>query len=132
MPVTRLDLLSDALSNIWNHEVIGHREVVIKPASKLIGAVLRVMQKTGYIGEFEFIDDSRTGIFKVQLLGRISKCRVVKPRYPVKKDAFDSWEKRYLPSRGFGLLIVSTPQGVLSHQEAKTKSLGGRLLAYVY
>jgi small subunit ribosomal protein S8 len=130
--VTRLDLLSDALSNIWNHEIIGHREVVIKPASKLIGAVLRVMQKTGYIGEFEFIDDSRTGIFKVQLLGRISKCRVVKPRYPVKNDAYDNWERRYLPSRGFGLLIVSTPQGVVSHQEAKTKGLGGRLLAYVY
>ena len=55
--------MSDALSNIWNHEIIGHREVVIKPASKLIGAVLRVMQKTGYIGEFEFIDDSKTGIF---------------------------------------------------------------------
>jgi small subunit ribosomal protein S8 len=130
--VTRLDLLSDALSNIWNHEIIGHREVVIKPASKLIGAVLRVMQKTGYIGEFEFIDDSRTGIFKVQLLGRISKCRVVKPRYPVGNDAYDNWEKRYLPSRGFGLLIVSTPQGVVSHQEAKSKGLGGRLLAYVY
>jgi small subunit ribosomal protein S8 len=130
--VTRLDLLSDALSNIWNHEIIGHREVVIKPASKLIGAVLRVMQKTGYIGEFEFIDDSRTGIFKVQLLGRISKCRVVKPRYPVKNGFYENWEKRYLPSRNFGLLIVSTPSGVLSHQEAKSKGLGGRLLAYVY
>jgi small subunit ribosomal protein S8 len=130
--VTRLDLLSDALSNIWNHEIIGHREVVIKPASKLIGAVLRVMQKTGYIGEFEFIDDSRTGIFKIQLLGRISKCRVVKPRYPVKNGSYENWEKRYLPSRGFGLLIVSTPEGVISHQEAKSKGLGGRLLAFVY
>jgi small subunit ribosomal protein S8 len=130
--VTRLDLLSDALSNIWNHEIIGHREVVLKPASKLIGAVLRVMQKTGYIGEFEFIDDSRTGIFKVQLLGRISKCRVIKPRFPVGKDAYETWEKRYLPSRDFGLLIVSTPQGVLSHQEARSKGLGGRLLAFVY
>jgi small subunit ribosomal protein S8 len=130
--VTRLDLLSDALSNIWNHEIIGHREVVIKPASKLIGAVLRVMQKTGYIGEFEFIDDSRTGIFKVQLLGRISKCRVIKPRFPVGKTAYETWEKRYLPSREFGLLIVSTPEGVLSHQEARSKGLGGRLLAFVY
>lgn len=125
-------MLSDALSNIWNHEIIGHREVVLKPASKLIGAVLRVMQKTGYIGEFEFIDDSRTGIFKVQLLGRISKCRVIKPRFPVGKDAYENWEKRYLPSRDFGLLIVSTPQGVLSHQEARSKGLGGRLLAFVY
>lgn len=124
--------MSDALSNIWNHEIIGHREVVIKPASKLIGAVLRVMQKTGYIGEFEFIDDSKTGIFKVQLLGRISKCRVVKPRFPVGKNDYATWEKRYLPSREFGLLIVSTPQGVLSHQEAESKGLGGRLLAFVY
>jgi small subunit ribosomal protein S8 len=130
--VTRLDLLSDALSNIWNHEIIGHREVVIKPASKLIGSVLRVMQRTGYIGEFEFIDDAKTGIFKVQLLGRITKCRVVKPRFPVKKGDYEAWEKRYLPSREFGLLIVTTPQGVMSHQEAKTKGLGGRLLGVVY
>nr|MDO8134999.1 30S ribosomal protein S8 [Candidatus Njordarchaeum guaymaensis] len=130
--MTRLDLLADAVSNIWNHEIIGHREVVIKPASKLIGAVLRVMQKTGYIGEFEFIDDSRTGIFKIQLLGRISECRVVKPRFPVKKDEYEIWEKKYLPSRDFGLLIVTTPEGVMSHQEARSKGLGGRLLAFVY
>ena len=130
--MTRLDLLSDALSNIWNHEIIGHREVVIKPASKLIGAVLRVMQKTGYIGEFEFIDDGRSGKFKVQLLGRVNKCGAIKPRYSVSADGFENWEKTFLPARDVGILVVSTSVGVVSHREAKEKKRGGRLLAYVY
>ncbi|MEM2568018.1 MAG: 30S ribosomal protein S8, partial [Candidatus Bathyarchaeia archaeon] len=38
----------------------------------------------------------------------------------------------FLPSREVGLLIISTPRGVLSHKEAKEKGIGGRLLAYVY
>ncbi|RLE82719.1 MAG: 30S ribosomal protein S8, partial [Thermoprotei archaeon] len=31
-----------------------------------------------------------------------------------------------------GILIVSTPQGVMSHKDAKNRGLGGVLLAYVY
>ena len=90
------------------------------------------MQKHGYIGEFEYIDDGRSGKFRVQLLGRINKCRAIKPRFPVKVREFEEWEKRFLPSRDIGILIVSTPQGVMSHREAKAKGIGGRLLAFVY
>jgi len=90
------------------------------------------MQKNGYVGEFEFIDDGRAGKFKVQLLGRINKCGVIKPRYSMKKTGIEFWEKRYLPSREVGVLVVSTPLGILSHKEAKEQRTGGRLLAYVY
>ena len=126
------DPLAAALSTIMNNELRNKKECVISPASKLIGHVLRVLQKNGYIGEFEFIDDGRSGKFKVQLFGRINKCGVIKPRYPVKVDSYEMWEKRYLPSRDIGLLIVSTPLGVLTHKEAKSLHTGGRLLAYVY
>jgi len=93
---------------------------------------LRVMQLNGYIGEFEFIDDGRSGKFKVQLLGRINKCGAIRPRFPVKVDEIEEWEKKFLPSRDVGLLIISTSRGVLSHKEAKEKGIGGRLLAYIY
>jgi len=97
-----------------------------------MGQVLRVMQKNGYIGEFEFIDDGRAGKYRIQLLGRVNRCGVIKPRYAVRVPELEEWEERYLPSRDVGVLIMSTPSGVLSHVEAKASKTGGRLLAYVY
>jgi len=44
----------------------------------------------------------------------------------------ENWEERYLPSREVGVLIVSTPRGVISHSDARMGKVGGRLLAYVY
>lgn len=127
-----MDTLSNGLVTIMNNELRNKRECVISPASKLLGKVLRVMQLNGYLGEFEFIDDGRSGKFKVQLLGRINKCGAVKPRFPVKADEIEDWEKKFLPSREVGLLIISTPKGLLSHKEAKEKGIGGRLIAFVY
>jgi len=127
-----MDPLANGLTTIMNNEIRNKRECVISPASKLLGMVLRVMQLNGYIGEFELIDDGRSGKFRVQLLGRINKCGVIKPRYPTKLDEFEEWEKRFLPSKDVGILIISTPYGVMSHKEAKKKRTGGRLLAFVY
>jgi small subunit ribosomal protein S8 len=127
-----MDTLANGLTTIMNNEIRNKKECLITPASKLLGKVLRIMQLNGYIGEFEFIDDGRSGKFKVQLLGRINKCGAIKPRYPIKADEFETWEKRFLPARDIGILIVSTPQGVMSHREAQQRRLGGRLLAFVY
>lgn len=130
--LTMMDTLSNGLTTIMNNTMRNKRECVISPASKLLGQVLRVMQLSGYVGEFEFIDDGRSGKFRVQLLGRINKCGAVKPRYPVKINEIETWEKRFLPSRDVGVLVVSTPQGIISHREAEAKKVGGRLLAFVY
>lgn len=127
-----IDPLSDALSVIKNAEAIGKAECTIRPASKLIGNVLKIMKERGYIAEFEFIDDGKAGIFKIKLQGRINECGVVKPRFAVSKDEFEKWEKRYLPARDFGLLVITTPEGIMSHQEARERGIGGRLLAYIY
>nr|Q977V0.1 RecName: Full=Small ribosomal subunit protein uS8; AltName: Full=30S ribosomal protein S8 [Methanotorris igneus]AAK92536.1 ribosomal protein S8 [Methanotorris igneus] len=127
-----MDPLANALNHLTNCERVGKKVFYIKPASKLIGRVLKVMQDHGYIGEFEFIEDGRAGIFKVELIGKINKCGAIKPRYAVKKHEFEKFEKRYLPARDFGLLIVSTSQGIMTHYEAKEKGIGGRLISYVY
>jgi len=130
--MTLVDPLSNALNTIYNNERRHKRECIVRPASKLMGQVLRVMQKNGYIGEFEFIDDGRAGKYRIQLLGRVNKCGVIKPRYAMKITDVEGWEERYLPSRDVGVLIVSTPKGVLSHADARTERTGGRLLAYVF
>ena len=130
--MTLMDTVANGLTSIINNEMRNKQECVISPASKLLGRVLRVIQLSGYIGEFEFIDDGRSGKFKVQLLGRINKCGAIKPRFSVGIAQFETWEKRFLPSRDIGVLVVSTSQGVVSHKKAKKKKIGGRLLAFIY
>jgi len=127
-----MDTLTNGLITIKNNELRNKRECIISPASKLLGQVLRIMQLNGYLGEFEFIDDGRSGKFKVQILGRINKCSAIKPRFAVKTGAFEKWEKQFLPSRDFGIMIVTTSQGIISHRTAEEKNIGGRLLAFVY
>ena len=127
-----MDPLANSLNHLSNCERVGKNMAYIKPASKLIGRVLKVMQDKGYIGNFEYIEDGKSGIYKVELIGHINKCGAVKPRYAVKKNEFEKFEKRYLPAKGFGLLIVSTSQGLMTHEEAKAKGVGGRLISYVY
>lgn len=127
-----MDTLANGLTTIMNNEMRYKRECMISPASKLLGRVLRVMQLNGYIGELEFVDDGRSGKFKVQLLGRINKCGAIKPHLPVSSNKIEMWEKRFLPSKEVGVLVISTSQGVLSHRESKERKIGGRLLAFVY
>lgn len=126
------NVLANLFTTIYNNEIRNKKECLVIPASKLAGEVLRIMQKHRYIGEFEYIDDGRAGKFRIQLLGRINKCGVISPRFAVKKNDFDKWERQYLPAVGVGILIVSTPLGVMSHREAIEKGVGGRLLGYVY
>ncbi len=66
------------------------------------------------------------------LLGKVNKCGAIKPRFSVKKGGFEKFEKRYLPAKNFGMIIVSTSKGLMMHDEAKKKGLGGRLISYVY
>ncbi|OUJ18831.1 Ribosomal protein S8 [Methanonatronarchaeum thermophilum] len=128
----KMDPLSDALSTINNAEKAGKLKADITPASKLIGRVFDVMQENGYLGEFEYIDNDKGGEFKVKLIGNINKCGSIKPHFSTNKNEFEKWEKRYLPGKDFGILVISTPKGVMSHRKAQQEGIGGRLLAYVY
>ncbi len=130
MPAT--NIMSNLFSGLQNAELRNKKDCTIIPASKLASEVLRVLQKKRYIGEFEFIDDGVGGKLRVELLGRINKCGVISPRFPVKSVKLVDWEHRYLPAVGVGILVVSTPKGVMSHSEAQEKGLGGRLIGYVY
>jgi small subunit ribosomal protein S8 len=130
--MNRMNPLANAFSTMLNNEFRNKRECIIAPASRLIGDVLRVLQMNGYIGKFEFIDDGRMGKFDVQLFGRINRCGAIRPRYSCKNAEIEQWEERYLPSKGLGVLILSTSKGIVSHREAKESQVGGKLLAYVY
>lgn len=126
------NVLANLFATIHNNEMRKKKECLVVPASKLANEVLRILQKHKYIGEFEFIDDGIAGKLRIQLLGRVNKCGVISPRFAVRKNEYDQWERRYLPAIARGVLIVSTPQGLMSHEEAMHKGIGGRLIGFVY
>ncbi len=125
------DTLADVLSVMKNADRIGKKECVTR-ASKLVKEVLKVLHEKGYISSFDFIDDGKSGKFKIELKGKIIDCNVIKPRFSVKVNELEDWEKRFLPARDFGFLIVTTPKGIMDHKSAKENKLGGKLLAFVY
>ncbi|HYB75804.1 MAG TPA: 30S ribosomal protein S8 [Nitrososphaerales archaeon] len=126
------NVLSNLFASLQNAEMRNKKECTIIPASSLASEVLKVLQKKRYIGEFELIDDGVGGKLRVQLLGRINKCGVISPRFPVRFSKLVDWEHRYLPAVGVGSLIVSTSQGVMPHVEAQERKIGGRLIGFVY
>lgn len=130
--MTMNDTLSAALSKMKNAEDKGSTEVVIKQSSKIIQQVLTILQDNRFIGSFESIPGPAGEELKVHLIGRINDCGAIKPRFASKVDEVESYEERYLPAKDFGLIIMTTPRGVLTHLQAKENNTGGRLLAYCY
>ncbi len=126
------DPLSNTLSKAQNAEKIGKTEITVKISSKTIKETLRVMKENHYIGEFKETETAKGNILKINLIGQINKCGTIKPRFSVTKDNFVKFEQRYLPARGFGILIISTSKGIMTHEEAKKQKIGGSLIAYCY
>lgn len=126
------DPLANVLSHMYNSEIMGKSECIVTPISKLTLSMLEILKNSRYIGDYTVVTESRGGMIKINLLGNINKCSVVKPRFSFTKKNIESFEKRYLPAKGFGLFIVTTSKGVMTHKEAMSKNLGGKLLAYCY
>lgn len=126
------DPLSNAMSKLLSFEKVGKKECILKPTSTIFKKVLDILNAEGYIGKYEEVDDGRGKYLKVNLLGNMNKCGSIKPRFSVTTEKYERFEKRYLPSKDFGLLIVSTSQGLMTHYQAKEKKIGGRLIAYCY
>ncbi|RLJ08142.1 MAG: 30S ribosomal protein S8 [Candidatus Aenigmatarchaeota archaeon] len=125
------DLISDIFTTIRNAEALGKKECIV-PASNLAKNILKIMQKEKYIGEVSYIEDGKGGKLRIQLLGKINECGAVRPRFSAGKDEIIKFEKRFLPAADIGILILSTSQGVMTHKDAKKRSIGGVLLGYVY
>ncbi len=126
------DPLANVLSFIKNYENLGRKQLSTANNSKVIRIILEILKKEKYIESFEEIDDNRGKIININLLGKINKIGVIKPRFAVKRSDFEKFEKRFLPARGFGILIVTTPQGIMTNVEAKEKGIGGKLICYCY
>ena len=121
------DIVADALNQIMNAKKVGKNEVEIKRVSKLLLNLFEMMKDGGYI-DFEQKDE-RTIMVK---LIKINECRAIKPRYYVTVKEIDKYLRRFLPSRNFGTLVVSTSKGLIGHNQAYENKIGGSLIAFFY
>jgi small subunit ribosomal protein S8 len=126
------DPLANVLSFIKNYENLGKKSLLTTNNSKVIMKILKILQEEGYLGDVKEIDDKKGKVLELNLLGKINNIGVIKPRFALKRADFEKFEKRFLPARGFGILIISTSQGIMTNVQAKEKGIGGKLLCYCY
>jgi len=125
------DSIADGFSVINNAEKAGKQEITIRHGSNLMKDILKIMKENSYLDDFKMKKTYTGIIFEITLNGNINKCRVIKPRIPLKKADYIKYEKLYLPAVDVGHLIVSTPKGVFSHKKVAGKE-GGVLIGYIY
>lgn len=106
--------------------------MLLRPVSKVLIKFLQKMQQHGYIGEFELVDDHRAGKIVVELNGRLNKCGAISPRYDISHHDVEAWVARLLPSRLFGVILLTTSAGILDQEEARAKRVGGKVLGFFY
>ncbi|MCX8166613.1 MAG: 30S ribosomal protein S8 [Candidatus Micrarchaeota archaeon] len=126
-----VDLFAEGINTIKINELDGKKVCKVK-CTKLLVEVLKVLLRYDYIKSFEIINNGRYKEIVVHLNGQINNFGVIKPRFSARKDNLHEWEQVYIPAVDFGILILSTSQGVMSNREARERGVGGRLLAYVY
>ncbi len=123
------DVVADALNMIKNANKAGKEIIKIKRISNLLIEVLKIMKQQGAIKKYKINSEKKS----VEVtIGELFECKAIKPRYTVTKEQIEKYRRRYLPSRNFGTLIISTNKGLLTHEEAQEEKIGGCLIAYFY
>lgn len=122
------DIVADGLNQIMNAKRVEKSELVIRKYSKVLLGLFEMMKSAGYI-DYEVNAEKKTVSVKIL---KLNECRAVKPRYYVGVSDIDKYLRRFLPSRNFGTLVISTNKGMISHQEAVKENLGGSVVAYFY
>ena len=123
-------LFRSMLTRIRNGIASGKPEIIV-PYSKLKASIAEILQQNGYLGKVTTIEDGGFKQLNLQLNGDSrpeSLVRVSKPGRRIYAKAND------IPSvrTGRGIVIVSTPAGIMTGKDARSKGVGGELICKVY
>ena len=122
------DIVSDGLNEIMNAGRVEKKSLVIRRYSKVLLNLFEMMKLKGHIN-YEVDEENKT--VRVDII-KLNKCKAVKPRYFVDVNTIDKYLRRFLPSRNFGSLVISTNMGLLTHKDAIKNNVGGSVIAYFY
>lgn len=129
------DPISDYLTRIRNGIIANHKVVDI-PASNVKRNITKILYEKGYILNYKFEEDDKQGIIKVALKYHPeSKHPAIKSIQRVSSPGLRRYvNKDEIPRilNGLGIAIISTSQGIMTDKEARSKSIGGEVLCYVY
>ena len=130
------DPIADGLTMIRNASRV-KKDRLDMPASSLMAEILKILKQEKFIHDFRLIEDKKQGILRVYLKKAsepvgvrpiVKIMRVSRPGLRIYK------KKENIPTvlNGLGVCVLSTPQGVLSGEEAKRRNVGGELLLKVW
>lgn len=128
------DVVADALTRIRNAIRAQHSSVEI-PASKLKKSICEILLNEGYINKMYVYNDGKQGKIKVMLKYDAEKGSAIKSLRRVSKPGLRIYSKaQELPSviGGMGIALISTSQGIMTDRSARSKNLGGEVLAYIW
>ncbi|MBR3898056.1 MAG: 30S ribosomal protein S8 [Bacilli bacterium] len=127
------DPIADMLTRIRNANQLRYKEVEM-PTSKMKEEIARILKEEGYISNFKVLDEKPQGKL-ILSLKYDNKTRVITGLKRISKPGLRVYAKATeVPSvlNGLGIAIVSTSEGVMTGRDAKKKSLGGEVLAYIW
>jgi small subunit ribosomal protein S8 len=128
------DPLADALTMLRNANRVKKERVDLK-ASRLLASVLKILREEKFIHDFRLIEDKKQGILRVYLRKVGEPARKISKIIRVSRPGLRRYSKKTeIPTvlSGLGICVLSTPQGVLSGEEAKRRSVGGEVLLKVW
>ncbi|OGW81826.1 MAG: 30S ribosomal protein S8 [Omnitrophica bacterium RIFCSPHIGHO2_02_FULL_51_18] len=128
------DPIADGLTRIRNASR-AHKERVDVPASYLLTELLKILKKERFIYDYRLIEDKKQGILRVYLKKENEPVRKIARIVRVSKPGLRAYTNRQnIPTvlNGLGICVLSTPQGVLTGDEAKRRNVGGEILCKVW
>ncbi|XP_042484018.1 40S ribosomal protein S15a-5-like [Macadamia integrifolia] len=125
-------ILNDALRTIVNAEKRGKATANLQPISNTMASFLKIMKDRGYIKDFQVFDPHRVGKITVELQGRVNDCKALTYRQDIKAKEIETYRTRMLPTHQWGYVVITTPNGVLDHEEAIRQNVGGQVLGYFH
>nr|YP_009395010.1 ribosomal protein S8 [Polysiphonia stricta]ARW63572.1 ribosomal protein S8 [Polysiphonia stricta] len=129
------DIISDMLTRIRNANLAKHQIVSI-PATKITRNITKVLQKEGFIYEFEEIDQNLRNYILISLKYKGKKKRpIITELKRISKPGLKVYANhKELPKvlGGIGIAIISTPQGIMTDKNARQIGIGGEVLCYVW
>ena len=126
------DPIADFLTRIRNGQAAGKAEVSVG-SSKVKMAIARVLKEEGYITDFAVRQDGKKATLVVALKYHQGKPVIERLDRASRPGLRQYRGKADLPKvlGGLGVVIMSTPQGVMTDRDARRSGQGGEVLCVV-